>query len=206
VSTHLDLFQETSAAAKGKGRSSRPYPRLLPNHDTSNASVTYGLQNPLLQVKSPQHELLEVQEKPFAPQQVVSLLPALEATEQIMFVSFVQHCWLVVHGWPKSSDSHFGHFLHFFFFAATSPATAENPIAAAAAAAAPPSAERSVVLRVLPRLTSRRSESNCEPSKAYSYPDGAPRAVRFQPRTGRWRPTRHLCQTGTLLARWDRHG
>jgi hypothetical protein len=133
-----------------------------------------------LQVKSPQHlSFEEPHEKPNAPQQVLSLLPALEATEQIMFVSFVQHCWLVEHDEPKDCASHFGHFLHFFFFAVTSPAIAVNPTAAAAVAAAPPSAERSVVLRVLTRPTTRMSESNCEPSKAFSYLVGAHRTARF---------------------------
>jgi hypothetical protein len=152
---------------------------MLRNDDAGRTRVTYGLQNPLLQVKLAQHELLELQEKPNAPQQVLSLLPALEATEQIMFVSFVQHCWLVEHGWPKSNGEHFGHFLHFFFFAATSPASAEKPTAAAAVAAAPLTAERSVVRRVLTRPTTRMSESNCEPSKASSDLDGARRAARF---------------------------
>jgi hypothetical protein len=123
-------------------------------------------------VKFAQQSSLLTHWAPVPPQHVVSLLLAFDAVVQYLFVSFVQHCLLVVQSDPSGSGLHFGHFFFFFFLffflASASPAKPVSPTAATADAAAALSAELSVLRRVLVSPTRRVSESNLDLSTTSS--------------------------------------
>ena len=97
------------------------------------------------------------------------------ATEQILFVSFVQHCLLFVQSDPAPCGLHRLHlFRRLRFFASASPNSAASPTTATVEAAAVPSADLRVLRRVLASLTSRVSESNRDLSTAASDLGDAP--------------------------------
>ena len=134
----------------------------------------YGRQTPTTHEKCRQQWLSLAHEAPFPPQQMV-VLPPPGATEQIRFVSFVQHCLLLLQSEPAACGLHRLHRLHRLrCCASASFDSAPSPTTATVDAATAPNADLRVVRRVLASPTSRVSESNRNPSMAASHLDDAP--------------------------------
>jgi hypothetical protein len=106
---------------------------------------------------------------------VVLLRPG--ATEQILLVSLVQHCLLVVQSDPGACGLHRLRRLHRFRFLASASSVSVASAKTATVEAAAPSAELRVVRRVLAFPASRVRESNRTLSTAASNLGGTSAAL-----------------------------